>query len=233
MTHIVPTQSSLFLYLSKFISQSLSLKVYLSKFISQSLSLIMSHVLLIDNYDSFTYNLAQQILKYTSNIKVVRNDQIKISEILAGSFTHIIISPGPGHPQNANDFGINQDILEYLSSEIPILGVCLGYQGMAAHFGAEIMHAPTVMHGKTSFIAHQNTHLFNHIQSPMQVMRYHSLCVKSDTLPSCLQATAYALDDDVLMAFQHKKLPCYGVQFHPESIATLQGSQLIKNFLNC
>ena len=193
----------------------------------------MSHVLLIDNYDSFTYNLAQQILKYTSNLKIFRNDQIQISQILAYSFTHIIISPGPGHPQNTNDFGINVEILEYLSNQIPILGVCLGHQGMAAYFGAEIMSSPTVMHGKTSLISHQGTSLFEHIQSPMQVMRYHSLCVNSYTLPSCLQATAYALDDKVLMAFQHKELPCYGVQFHPESIATIQGSRLIKNFLKC
>ena len=189
------------------------------------------HVLLIDNYDSFTYNLAQQLLRYTPHVMIYRNDQITWEEISTLHSTHVVISPGPGHPQNPDDFGINQILLTKLSRTIPILGVCLGHQGIAAHFGAHVMRAPHVMHGKTSLITHDTSALFAHITSPMQVMRYHSLCVDPDSLPSCLKATAYAVDDGVLMAFEHIELPWYGVQFHPESIATPYGTQLIQNFL--
>lgn len=191
----------------------------------------MMRVLLIDNYDSFTYNLAQQILNYTSSLEIFRNDQISIEEILANQFTHVVISPGPGHPTNHDDFGVNLSILQYMPSHIPILGVCLGHQGMAAYFGGHITHIPQVMHGKTSVIAHDGHGLFAGIKSPMQVMRYHSLCVDPNTFPNHLHITAQALDDHVIMAFEHIHLPRYGIQFHPESIATPQGEIIIKNFL--
>ena len=189
-------------------------------------------VLLIDNYDSFTYNLAQQIQMEGASVDVRRNDEIHLDEILEGDYSHWVISPGPGHPENVADFGVCGELLKALPDPQPLLGVCLGHQGIAAHFGAEVKQAPRVMHGKVSYVQHEGNGLFIGLPRPLPVMRYHSLCVDLCTLPSCLVPTAWSPSDGVLMAFQHQNRPIYGVQFHPESVGTPHGQALIHNFLS-
>ncbi len=190
-----------------------------------------AHVILIDNYDSFTYNLVQAFCMLGARVSVALNDQLTLQEILSPKYTHIVISPGPGHPQKAKDFGVCQNLLNALPINKPILGVCLGFQGIAAHFGAQVIRAPKVMHGKTSLITHEQSGLFLDVPQPLSVMRYHSLCVDAQSLPQCLKPTAYSDDDHLLMAFEHTEWPIYGVQFHPESVGSPLGPMILANFL--
>lgn len=180
-------------------------------------------ILLIDNYDSFTYNLAQLL----PNCKVVRNDAITLEEIEALAPSHIVLSPGPGHPENERDIGVCKDILES-NTETPTLGVCLGMQAMAHYTGGKVVPAPNIVHGESSPATLAQHPLFAGIQSPCDVARYHSLCVDEATLPSEWSIIARA---DVPMAMVHNQLPRWGVQFHPESILTPDGERMINNFL--
>lgn len=184
-------------------------------------------VLLIDNYDSFSYNLYQFVGEISADIKVVRNDALTLDEIKKLSPSHIIISPGPGRPENA---GIIIDVVKNIDA--PILGVCLGHQAICAAFGANITYAKKLMHGKQSeILCENNSALFKNLPIRFLVGRYHSLVAESSTIPADLKITARALNDNEIMAVQHKTLPIYGVQFHPESILTQHGKTILKNFL--
>ena len=186
-------------------------------------------VLLIDNYDSFSYNLYQLVGEISPNIKVVRNDALTIDEIISPAPKKIILSPGPGRPENA---GIIIDVVKKIGEKIPILGVCLGHQAICAAFGGVITYAKKLMHGKQSeIICDENSTLFKNCPKKFLVGRYHSLAVDEKTLPTCLEVTARTLDGEV-MAVQHKNFKIFGVQFHPESILTPQGKILLKNFLS-
>lgn len=185
-------------------------------------------ILLIDNYDSFTYNLYQYIGETYQNIRVVRNDAITIDELKQMDLEGIILSPGPGVPENA---GICIDVIRTFGGKVPILGICLGHQAIAYAYGGKVIRAETVKHGKTSMITHSDDKLFEGIGTCFEVMRYHSLVVEEKTLPEILSITARSVDDDVIMAMKHKEYAVYGVQFHPESIFTEHGSIIIKNFL--
>lgn len=186
-------------------------------------------VLLIDNYDSFSYNLYQLVGEISPDIKVVRNDALTIDEIFALAPTKIILSPGPGRPEKA---GIIIDVVKKIGEKIPILGVCLGHQAICAAFGGVITYAKKLMHGKQSeIICDENSTLFKNCPKKFLVGRYHSLAVDEKTLPNCLEVTARTLDGEV-MAVQHKNFKIFGVQFHPESILTPQGKILLKNFLS-
>ncbi len=185
-------------------------------------------VLIIDNYDSFTYNLVQQIGALGVGIEVYRNDQITLSEVENKKPSHIIISPGPCTPKEG---GVSNSVIKSFAGKTPILGVCLGHQCMAYTFGAEIIRARRIMHGKTSMIHHDNKTIFNGLTNPFQATRYHSLIVNKKTLPDSFEITAFAEEDEI-MGIRHKELPLEGVQFHPESFLTEQGSELVKNFLN-
>lgn len=189
-------------------------------------------VLVVDNYDSFVYNLVQYIGELGGIPKVYRNNQItlKIAEKLKPE--RIIISPGPGSPDNPRFFGQSLKILESLSKKIPTLGVCLGHQGIIYAFGGKIINARKLMHGKTSLIKHDGKSIFKGLNNPFEATRYHSLVGQLSSIPSCLKITAESLDDYEIMAVRHKKFPIEGVQFHPESILTLEGKRLIKNFLD-
>lgn len=184
-------------------------------------------LLMIDNYDSFTYNLVQYFGELGASLQVIRNDQLTLSDIETMNPTHIVISPGPGRPEDA---GITQDVIRHFYQKKPILGVCLGHQAIGQVFGGKVTHAPTQMHGKTSPIIHDGQGVFSGIPSPFQAMRYHSLVVDPDTLPSDFIASAHT-PEGVLMGMRHKKFPLEGVQFHPESILTEHGKQLLANFL--
>ena len=185
-------------------------------------------ILLIDNYDSFAYNLYQMVGGINPDIKVIRNDAMKVEEIRAISPDRIIISPGPGRPENA---GVIIEVIKNLGMDIPILGVCLGHQAICAAFGANVTYAKELMHGKQSEV-HFDTDcpLFNGCPKIAPVARYHSLTADFNTIPKCLQITAYTSDREV-MAVQHQKYPIYGVQFHPGSIMTPDGEQILKHFL--
>ena len=186
-------------------------------------------ILLIDNYDSFSYNLYQLVGEFTEDIKVIRNDVMTIDEIKKLSSSHIILSPGPGRPENA---GIIIDVVKNLGDTIPILGVCLGHQAICAAFGAKITYAKKLMHGKQSeILCDTTTPLFKNLPVRFMAARYHSLVAENSTFPADLKITARALNDNEIMAVQHKDFPIYGVQFHPESIMTPQGNILMKNFL--
>ncbi|EGR0479084.1 aminodeoxychorismate/anthranilate synthase component II [Vibrio cholerae] len=190
-------------------------------------------LLMIDNYDSFTYNLYQYFCELGAQVKVVRNDEIDLDGIRALAPTHLVISPGPCTP---NEAGISLAAIEAFAGQLPILGVCLGHQAIAQAFGGHVVRARQVMHGKTSPIRHTGQGLFSGLNNPLTVTRYHSLVVKNDTLPECFELTAWTeLSDgriDEIMGFQHKTLALEAVQFHPESIKTEQGHQLLANFLN-
>ena len=184
-------------------------------------------IIVIDNYDSFTYNLVHYIGEYEKNIKVVRNDEMKISDILSLNPSKIVISPGPCTPKEA---GISVELIK--SSTVPILGVCLGHQSIGSAFGGNIVKAPEIFHGKTSKINHDGSSLFSDIENSYEVVRYHSLIIDMNTLPEQLKVTATLKgNQNIIMAIEHKEKPIYGVQFHPESINTSNGKKLIKNFL--
>ncbi len=184
-------------------------------------------LLMIDNYDSFTYNLVQYLGELGEEVRVYRNDQITLDEIEALSPHLIVISPGPCTP---NEAGISVDVIQRFSGAIPILGVCLGHQSIGQAYGGRIVHAKQLMHGKTSMIYHNGEGIFRELQSPFQATRYHSLVIELETLPDCLEITAWT-DDDEIMGVRHKELPVNGVQFHPESILTQYGHDLLKKFL--
>ncbi|PLT29930.1 anthranilate synthase component II [Peribacillus deserti] len=184
-------------------------------------------ILLIDNYDSFTYNLYQMLRELEIETLVKRNDEITIEEIREMDPQGIILSPGPGAPDSA---GICLEVVKEFFTSIPILGICLGHQVIGAAFGAEIKKAKTVKHGKTSSITHNGTGIFKNMNNSMTVMRYHSLLIDLESIPDCLEQAAVAVEDGALMAVQHKEYPVIGLQFHPESIATQSGIELIKRF---
>ena len=187
-------------------------------------------ILLIDNYDSFVYNLYQFITEIEPDVKVVRNDEITSEEILKMNPDKIVISPGPGKPSEAGEC---IHVIRELKGKIPILGVCLGHQAIAEAFGATVGHAGQLMHGKTSKLKDVKTDsvLFQNLTFPIQVARYHSLAVKEETLPEELIVTARSEDNEI-MAMEHKEYPIFGLQFHPESVMTPQGLQMIENFIN-
>lgn len=184
-------------------------------------------LLMIDNYDSFTYNLVQYFGELGEDVKVFRNDKITIQEIERLKPKRIVISPGPCTPKEA---GISIDVIKYFKGKIPILGVCLGHQAIGAAFGGEIVRAQRLMHGKTSMIHHDGKTIFKDLPNPFEATRYHSLVIKKETLPDCLEITAWT-DMDEIMGVRHKEFLIEGVQFHPESILTRVGKDLLKNFL--
>ena len=184
-------------------------------------------ILVIDNYDSFTYNLVQYLGELGADLKVFRNDKITIAEIRSLRPEKILISPGPGVP---GDAGISEDVIRQFGKETPILGVCLGHQAIGEVFGGRIIGAKELMHGKTSKIYHDGKDIFRGIKNPFDATRYHSLLVERKTFPKVLKITAETKAKEV-MGLQHKTFPIYGVQFHPESILTVEGKRLLKNFL--
>jgi len=184
-------------------------------------------ILMIDNYDSFTYNLVQYLGELGEELIVKRNDEITLEEIEELSPTYLMISPGPCTP---NEAGISLKAIEYFAGKIPILGVCLGHQAIAQVFGGDVVRAERLMHGKTSAISHKGLGLFSDLPSPINVTRYHSLIVKKETFPDELEITAWTKDDEI-MALKHKTLPIEGVQFHPESIMSQFGKEMLRNFL--
>jgi anthranilate synthase component 2 len=189
-------------------------------------------LLMIDNYDSFTYNLVQYLAELGAEVQVARNDQISIDQIAAIKPDHIVISPGPCTPREA---GISVATIEEFKGRIPILGVCLGHQSIGYAFGGDIIHAKSIMHGKTSMVHHRNVGVFEGLENPFRATRYHSLVIAQTSLPACLEVTAWTEDDqggiDEIMGVRHRELDLQGVQFHPESILTDQGHDLLANFL--
>jgi anthranilate synthase component 2 len=190
-------------------------------------------LLMIDNYDSFTYNIVQYLGELKAQVKVVRNDEITVDDIATLNPERIVISPGPCSPTEA---GISLATIARYSGKIPILGVCLGHQSIGQAFGGEVVRAKKVMHGKTSMIYHTGQGVFKNIPSPFRATRYHSLIVKKETLPDCLEITAWTQNEDgaidEIMGLRHKQMKVEGVQFHPESILTEHGHQLLQNFLD-
>jgi len=190
-------------------------------------------LLMIDNYDSFTYNVVQYFGELGADVKVVRNDEITIEEIEALNPEHLVISPGPCTP---NEAGISVAAIKHFAGKLPILGICLGHQSIAQAFGGDIIRAGQVMHGKTSEMYHEDKGVFKGLANPFTATRYHSLVIDKNTLPDCLEVTAWTQNEDgsieEIMGVQHKTLPIQGVQFHPESILSQYGHDLFKNFLN-
>ena len=184
-------------------------------------------LLLIDNYDSFTYNLYQYLGELGAETRVVRNDELTVAEALALRPSSVVISPGPGNPDEA---GISLDLIRALPPTVPLLGVCLGHQALGQAFGGRIVRAPRIMHGKTSAIHHDGRGVFTGLPQPFTATRYHSLVIAEDSVPECLEVTART-EDGVIMAVRHRSLPQEGVQFHPESILTSAGKNLLRNFL--
>lgn len=184
-------------------------------------------LLMIDNYDSFTYNLVQYFAELGAEVEVHRNDEISVAEIEGLAPDQIVISPGPCSPSEA---GISVAAIQHFAGKIPLLGVCLGHQSIGQAFGGRIIHAKTLMHGKTSLIHHANNSVFTGLPNPFTATRYHSLVIERETLPDCLEITAWT-DDGEIMGVRHKTLAIHGVQFHPESILTEYGHEMLKNFL--
>ena len=189
-------------------------------------------ILMVDNYDSFTYNVVQYLAELNADVEVYRNDQITIAEIEQLSPEKIVISPGPCTPSEA---GISVEVIKHFSGRIPILGICLGHQSIGQAFGGEIVRAKQVMHGKTSMIHHNSSGVFAGLTNPYEATRYHSLVINQDTFPDCLEITAWTQNEDgsvdEIMGVRHKQLAVEGVQFHPESILTEHGHDLLDNFL--
>ncbi|MDQ0270367.1 anthranilate synthase component II [Cytobacillus purgationiresistens] len=185
-------------------------------------------ILLIDNYDSFTYNLYQYLGELGEEVQVVRNDSITIVQIKEMEPDAIILSPGPGRPEKA---GICIDVIQQLHQQIPMLGICLGHQAIGYSFGATIDKAKKIMHGKTSKLMHNGSELFQYMPQPIDIMRYHSLVIKQGTLPSTFKVLAKSMDDNEMMAIKHEAYPLYGLQFHPESVGTDYGKKILAHFL--
>jgi anthranilate synthase component 2 len=189
-------------------------------------------LLMIDNYDSFTYNLVQYLGELGQDVRVYRNDQITVDEIAALEPGHIVVSPGPCTP---NEAGVSVAAIRAFAGRIPILGVCLGHQSIGQAFGGRIVHAREIMHGKTSMIHHKNVGVFRGLENPFEATRYHSLVIEHDSIPECLEITAWTQDAngdlDEIMGVRHKTLEVEGVQFHPESILTQHGHDMLRNFL--
>jgi anthranilate synthase/aminodeoxychorismate synthase-like glutamine amidotransferase len=184
-------------------------------------------ILVVDNFDSFTFNLVQLLGKFTNDIVVKRNDDVAVDQILKMNPAGIVISPGPGRPENA---GVTVEAIRKCGPSIPTLGVCLGHQAIGLAFGGSVVHAPQLMHGRTSNITHRNTPLYEHVSNPFEATRYHSLVVSKEGLPEELDITAES-DDGVIMGLRHRKYPVEGVQFHPESILTNEGEHILHNWL--
>ncbi|MDC3414816.1 anthranilate synthase component II [Terrihalobacillus insolitus] len=184
-------------------------------------------ILLIDNYDSFTYNLFQYISELGKEVQVVRNDEITVNEIKERKPEVIILSPGPGTPDEA---GICIEVVQKLGDTLPILGICLGHQAIGAAFGGNIIQAKMIKHGKTSKLKYNDNQIFKQLDHPLEVMRYHSLVIEKETIPSELEVLATSEEDDEIMAVKHKQLPIHGLQFHPESIGTKVGKQILQNY---
>jgi len=189
-------------------------------------------ILIIDNYDSFTYNVVQYLAELKADVQVYRNDEITIAEIEQLAPEKIVISPGPCTP---NEAGISVEVIKHFAAKIPILGICLGHQSIGQAFGADIVRAKQVMHGKTSLIYHNNSGVFKGLSNPFEATRYHSLVIDQSSLPDCLELVAWTQDEkgsvDEIMGVRHTELQLEGVQFHPESILTQQGHDLLQNFL--
>ena len=185
-------------------------------------------ILVIDNYDSFTYNIVQYLGELGAHLRVKRNDEITLDEIASLNPDRIVISPGPCTP---NEAGISCDVIRRFGPKIPLLGVCLGHQCLGHVFGGDVIRADHLMHGKTSPIIHDGKGVFVGLQNPFEATRYHSLIVKRATLPDCLEITAETTEKEI-MGLRHREMPLHGVQFHPESILTLEGKKLLQNFLN-
>ena len=185
-------------------------------------------VLVIDNYDSFTYNLVQYLGELGATIRVRRNNEVTIDEISAMAPDQIVISPGPGRPENA---GVSVDVIRRFGPTTPILGVCLGHQAIGVVYGGIVCRAQAPMHGKTSTVVHDGKGVFNGIGAPFQAGRYHSLVIANDSVPQALEVAARTKDDDTIMAVRHRTYPVHGVQFHPESVLTDEGRRLLRNFL--
>jgi len=188
-------------------------------------------IVMIDNYDSFTYNIVQYIGELGANVKIFRNDEITIAEIKKLKPEKIIISPGPCTP---NEAGISIEVINNFGGSIPILGICLGHQSIGQAFGGKIISAKKIMHGKTSNIIHNNNKIFKGITNPFEATRYHSLVIEKETIPKCLEVIAWTdnIEDDEVMGVKHSEFPIYGLQFHPESILTKLGQNILKNFLD-
>ena len=184
-------------------------------------------ILVIDNYDSFTYNLVQLLGKSEKEIVVKRNDELGVDDIRMMRPSRILISPGPGRPEDA---GITVDVIRACDGSMPILGVCLGHQAIGYAFGGKVVHAPVLMHGRTSWIRHEHSALYAGLPNPFEATRYHSLVISPENVPAELEVTART-DDGVIMGVKHRHLPIEGVQFHPESILTTHGGQIIRNWL--
>ena len=185
-------------------------------------------ILMIDNYDSFTYNLVQYLREMAADVQVVRNDALSVADIEKLAPSAIVVSPGPGRPENA---GVSCDVLRAFAGKIPILGVCLGHQAIGLVYGGNVVHAKKLMHGKTSEITCDGKGIFKGLDSrPFKAMRYHSLAVEKESLPDCLEISA-ATDDGEIMGLRHKQFPVEGIQFHPESIMTPVGKRILRNFL--
>ncbi len=184
-------------------------------------------LVVIDNYDSFTYNLVQYFGELGAEMKVLRNDAVTVEQLRELNPSRICISPGPCTP---NEAGISCEVIETFAGSVPIFGVCLGHQSIGQVFGGEVVRAEQLMHGKTSMIHHEGKSVFKGLSNPFEATRYHSLIVKKETLPDCLEVTAWT-DDGIIMGLKHKELNVHGVQFHPESILTDEGKDLLKNFL--
>ncbi|GAB2190448.1 anthranilate synthase component II [Sessilibacter sp. MAH2] len=190
-------------------------------------------ILMIDNYDSFTYNVVQYLAELDADVKVIRNDELTLEQIIELNPEKIVISPGPGNPDEA---GVSIEVIKSLAGKIPILGVCLGHQSIGQAYGGKIVRAGQIMHGKTSMIHHTSTGVFRGLPSPYRATRYHSLVLDKESLPDCLEMTAWTQTDDgdieEIMGVRHKELAVEGVQFHPESILSEHGHALLKNFLD-
>ncbi len=188
-------------------------------------------VLVVDNYDSFVYNIAQYVGELGATPCVYRNDELTLKQVVELKPDRIILSPGPGIPEDKRYFGSCLTILRHLSHRVPTLGICLGHQGIAHAFGGKIAHAGRLMHGKTSVIRHDGNGVYKGVSNPFEATRYHSLVADLFSLPSCLKITAYSLEDCEVMGVRHMRFPIEGIQFHPESILTGEGKKILKNFL--